>query len=840
MREQGLNIRQPLDAFFRKYRVCIDSAVLNEVVGNKRVKTRTIIERAPELYEALLGETVAFDKNSWKVGKTTVFLKTEYITQTLDRLLEKRRPELAKTIQSFHRMRPQRRAFLRTRRAAEITAHRRKAKQIREAYLVVLKAERRIERFVQIRRAKHHARKLAQGQGKVDDQLSRRAREVLHDWIARQQLLGESEQRPDEAHVETRSKSNQDKFTNDDVLTALGKPDAAAWAALLVTYAPMDKKYYKASAKTAADPPSVDTSALVETRLRWLLWMTYFHRPHKRADASEEEQTPPNADGRYATMPRFDTAFNFEGWVRARLIDGRAHPEDKIAYAVLQMGTLLLLERKPETSRLSSAQLGTADAELWTESSKPYGSYVLGLWDVLDPDGRETIVLEECSPLLRHEHTAQSKPTPADQAAIGWWDWLGLGRVTTSRAPPSDRPTVYPEEESYRLSRRSDRGTAYADEEPLRLELSLTSPPSPTAGSRLPSVPRLGDPPSLRSSLNKAMKFFKEVDPFVIRPNDTIVAAAADEFEDEAEALSGASTKSGWSLIESLDDGLPHRHSEVMSADASEASTHDQFVALEGPLLRCYPGDAQPRWARRYFVLTVDGQLLWFASADEARNLSVHSVRYLKPPPGRLALRFFAVHRHPHPDAASAATPGGDAAVGRAESSKRSVDSVSRASFRAESSKRSTDSVEGDADDELAPMLKSCDTIELRSGRVVLQLASHGLVADTWLSALRKYALLGYFKSPAVLPTLGQSLTLGKSLAVEWMDGEYREVPLNATHSVADLVSILCARRFRLNGAALQECAREWGLFELQRHTSTGELPLHKLGSHENVQDQVG
>jgi|EP00966_Prymnesium_polylepis_P249808 myosin heavy subunit len=93
IRKAGLNVRRPLQQFFRYYKLCADDQNV--------LRAGTVTKRC----ELLLTEC-KIDPNKWRVGKTLVFLKEYEILDELDKMREVKMVDWVILLQSYGRMFP--------------------------------------------------------------------------------------------------------------------------------------------------------------------------------------------------------------------------------------------------------------------------------------------------------------------------------------------------------------------------------------------------------------------------------------------------------------------------------------------------------------------------------------------------------------------------------------------------------------------------------------------------------------------------------------------------------------------------------------------------------------
>jgi len=138
IRKAGLNVRRPLAHFYRYYKICADDQTM--------LRAGTVTKRCIMLLEQL-----GIDENTWRVGKTLVFLKNYEIMETLDKMRELKIVEYVIILQSYFRMCRDMQFFRRFRRQVCRIQGYIKTQVIREAFEELCQATRVIQKYARRR-----------------------------------------------------------------------------------------------------------------------------------------------------------------------------------------------------------------------------------------------------------------------------------------------------------------------------------------------------------------------------------------------------------------------------------------------------------------------------------------------------------------------------------------------------------------------------------------------------------------------------------------------------------------------------------------------------------------
>jgi len=134
IRKAGLNVRRPLQQFFRYYKLCADD--------QDGLRAGTVTKRT----ELLLTQC-KLDPNKWRVGKTLVFLKEYEMLDELDKLREIKMVDWIILLQSYGRMCPPMQKFRYKRRQAMKLQRYFKTKEMSMAFQEIRETARILQRY---------------------------------------------------------------------------------------------------------------------------------------------------------------------------------------------------------------------------------------------------------------------------------------------------------------------------------------------------------------------------------------------------------------------------------------------------------------------------------------------------------------------------------------------------------------------------------------------------------------------------------------------------------------------------------------------------------------------
>ena len=807
VRKAGLYVRRPLGEFFSRYKICAHD------VGALRASTMR------EKCLNLLRQS-GIDSETWRVGRTLVFMANVEVLKLLDHIREMRLSEYAVRIQGYWKMRKPLKQFKLKQKYARRIQHQLRAVRTRRAYEQIREKTQVLQHAALVKIARMRARELKQhpdrfrevlrreGEGFLDEITSAKTGTTisltmsvaLSFYLERKGLLlkGASpkevskvlhgltpEQRKQLLFERERLAANPEDLINQASHSQLS---AMVLANMLWLRSGVQVRLAGRLAKKGdelAKLPQHTThgwSALVWARLETI-------NPN-------DDPIEPNEHGRESPVRRL--------LMRHRVKHATDETPPRRLVASLVRGTLVLEEgcenlEQPHTIQydavvgvfpLTCCKVSdrTLSKPAGKNGAKTKGSRNSSRRPIISgiDEGNviEQVVLEQTRTLV-HEHNPEEeerlRALRAAEAKLAWWRWA-VGGSETLRGTPVDEHADVGGFVGGAAARHRVVFCSHSVEDETPNAKDGDSPQARRTGSSSLRTTSLAE---LTQTLRAAIADCCLIDKYIVKPRP-VESADADGGQAADNRISQADSKpAGLGGLRPGDVSLPLPSGTNLRRDSTSS---DGGIIKEGFLLRRLHRGI---WGRRYFVLTDDGQLRWYRTRDQVEGMLVGGESTA--PAGQLTLRFFS------PELCASGADGED---------RRS---------KILSSAGTHYSDEPAEDHELQLMLPSCAQIEMRSGREVLRLAAQRAVADEWLQALTRQCVLNYPKSPVFSD---------KHISVRWMDGKVYMCSVGENTTSTDVVRRLCRTRMvtTADGATvpLVENPGDWALFEVQRRVPGG------------------
>jgi hypothetical protein len=807
VRKAGLYVRRPLEKFFSHYKICAHD------VGALRASTMR------EQCLKLLRQS-GIDSETWRVGRTLVFMANEEVLALLDHIREMRLSEYAIRIQGYWKMRKTFKQFKLKQKYARRIQHLLRGVRTRRAYEGIREKTQVLQHAALVKIARMRARELKQHPDRFREVLRREGEGFLDEITSAKTGTTISL---------TMSVALSFYLEQKGLLLKGASPKEVS--KVLHGLTPEQRKQLQFEReRLAASPEELinqashsQLSAMVLANMLWLRSGVQVRLAGRLAKKGDE----------LAKLPQHTThGWSALVWARLETINPNDDPIDpnehggespvrrllkrhRVKHATeetpprrlvasLVRGTLVLEEggehlEQPHTIQYDAVvgvfpltcckvSNGTLSQPAGKNGAKAKGSlksFRRPIISGIDEDNAiEQVVLEQTRTLV-HEHNPEEEERlrllRAAEAKLAWWRWAVGGAETLRGTPVDEHADVGGFVGGSGLAARHRVvfcSHSVEDETP-----TAQNGDSPQA--RRSSPLRSTSLAELLQTLRAAIADCRLIDKYIVKPRPAESADADGGQAADNRVSQADSEPAGLGGPRTGNFSLPLPSGTNLRRDSTSG---DGGIIKEGFLLRRLHGGI---WGRRYFVLTDDGQLRWDRTRDQVKGMMVGGESTA--PAGQLTLRFFS------PELCASGADGED---------RRS---------KILSSAGTHHSDEPAEDHELQLMLLSCPKFEMRSGREVLRLAAPRAVADEWLQALTRQCVLNYPKSPVFSD---------KHISVRWMDGKVYTCSVGENTTSTGVVRRLCRSRMvtMADGATvpLVENPGDWALFEVQRRAPGG------------------